>query len=112
MIDTVLKGFFSELEKIAFTGSMLKSPIAKQLVSERKNWRAAKGIVVPQRKPTSLLQASQSFQPSRASASPEQSMMTKLRQNMQKPSGAKQAADADRVAAAGRGYGRAITSVE
>jgi hypothetical protein len=114
MNSQTLSGFFDELQKIAFTGALLKSPIAKQLVTEHQNLRAAKGIVIPPRKSSSLLSASRASRPSPPvkKLSPESSMLAKLQANMRKPSGAKAAADADRVAAAGRGYGRAITSVE
>lgn len=110
MTQERIQSFFGELEKIAFEGSFLKSPIAKQLVTEHKALRAAKGVVIPQRKPSPLLAAARASRS--APPTSEQRMLDRLKANMQKPSGAKPAADADRAAAAGRGYGRAITSVE
>jgi hypothetical protein len=111
-----LHSFFDELQKIAFTGALLKSPIAKQLVTEHQKLRATKGIVIPPRKASSLLSASRASRPAppapKKALSPEASMLAKLQANMRKPSGAKAAGDAERAAVAGRGYGRAITTVE
>ncbi len=108
-----MPSFFDELEKIAagFQGKFLQSPAAKQLVQERMNWRAMK----PRSTALTIRSAALAARPTGLGAArqtPEQAMMAKLRAGMQKPSGAKQAMDAERVAAAGRGYGRAITSVE
>ena len=126
MTRDLLKSFFDELEKIAagFQGGMLKSPIAKQLVKERLNWRAARGALAqPLRTPSSVpgspspvLAAARAARPApvaaRQFATPEQAMLAKLQAGMKKPSGAAQAAAAERVAATGRGFGKTIARAE
>jgi hypothetical protein len=98
----ILSGFFDEMQKIAISGGFLQSPIAKQLVTERKNWRAAKGIVVPSRPKTTPLPSAQSS---------SEALLAKLRAGMQRPSGAAQAAAAERVASTGRGFGKTKMTV-